>query len=183
MNDKYYSLYMKYKLKYLTLKDNKQKGAGVIFSPMYDDYVGDNALKEIIIRAVKFKSKNDIIYDKIIQVEAGFETGTIYYYDHDTGKSRKYSVNRGQIEELLDNIRDIWDLPESNNKAYDSEYSVYVKHGDDIWQNDISSEQKRFIPITNLQPVELTQKEQALRITLDQEDEYNDIVSNILGFE
>jgi hypothetical protein len=168
MDDRYYARYIKYKAKYLSLK--RQRGGQVVFDPMYDEFVGDNALEEIIIRALDMSSDKQIVYNKIIQVEPGYEVGSIYYYDRETGKSKKYDISRGEIEKLLDNINEIWDIPDNNSESYGSKYSLYVKHGNKVWNNQDNI-------YRNKKPKEPS------RVIADHEDVYQDAVSNILGFE
>lgn len=160
---KYYSLYMKYKAQYLSLK--QQTGGQVVIDPMIDDVLNDNSLENITIKIID-KSNDNINYKKIIKVNAGDEKGTIHTKDYDSNISHNYDIDRGEVEKLLKEINHIWDLPNRYSDST-SNFDLYIKHGDKIWPNKNIS---RFVK---------TRKNKKI----DSQDIYNDIVTRVLSFE
>lgn len=129
----YYRLYMKYKAKYLLFK--KQYGGQVIIDLTGDEYSGDNALEEIVIKVINVVG-DKIKYKKVIRVNAMDEKGTVYTKDYETGDINRRTVNRGEIERLLKEIDKVWDLPNPRmNGILPSKFLLSIIHGENQWPN------------------------------------------------
>lgn len=162
-NTDYYKQYMLYKAKYFLLK--KQKGGQVTFDPMDDNYLGNNSLKEIMIKMVD-KSGDNIQYKKIIRVKAGDEKGTVYTKDFNAQIVNKRDIDRGEIEKLLSKIDSVYQLPNPNNSDIVSSFDLYIKYGNKIWPNNVHNNKNQSREI----------------VSFDQQDIYNNIVTQILSF-
>lgn len=161
-NSKYYPLYMKYKAKYLSFK-NKLYGGQVIFDLEADDFLNDNSLEDIYIKAID-KSNNQVLYEKIIEVKKRDESGIVYSIDYESGNETSLDVNRGEIEKLMEDIKKIWELPASG--VLYSGFLLYIKLGNKVWTNSKRPKVSRLQPSSS-----------------DQQDIYNDIMTSILSFE
>lgn len=161
---KYYKLYMKYKEEYLSLK--KQIGGQVIIDLMGDDYLGDNALEEIVIKVINV-SGDDIKYKKVIRVNVGDEKGTVYTKDYESGNINRHGVNRGEIERLLKDIDNVWDLPNPRTNGYlRSRFLLSIIHGDNQWPNGRAD-----------------RRTSRLSKSDDIDEVYDSAITNVLSFE
>jgi len=163
--NKYYKLYMKYKAEYLSLR--KQFGGQVILDLMGDEYTGDNALEEIVVKLIN-TTGDDLNYKKVIRVNPGDEKGTIYTKDYDSGNINKRTVNRGEVEKLLRDIKKVWELPDpqTNQGIISSNFSLSLIHGDNEWPNG-----------------KLDRNMQRMSKSDDPQDAYDNVITQVLSFE
>lgn len=162
MNLDYYQLYLKYKARYLLLKQN----GGQVFTEdlIYDNYSDDKALDEIFVRLVK-GSGEDMLYKKIIKIKVGDVKGVVSTKNYRTGRIDRHQVNRNTVENLLKDIKNIWNLPDPKTipEYLLPNFSLYIRYGDKVWPN--KNHQSR------------------LSKSDDPEDVYDNTVTKILLFE
>ena len=204
-NRDYHKLYMKYKAKYLSLRNDKV-GGQVRLDLIDDDYLNMNSLEGIFIR-VTDSTSTGLAYEKVIKVKSMDEKGTISTKDYESNKKRTRDINRGDVEKLVKDINKLWKLPKTLgvewtdtsknwNRDFDEEneelddYNRYPSR--DVDNPDDYSKFSLYVKVgnriwsnsraDNMGDNNNNKQRKSKMSRVEQRDLYSDIVSQILSF-